>query len=76
MLTVSSQQASTSRIIREDVGADGAMAGPSGVNTRQLVSSTPNIQSTGTHLSAGTEQKMNGMKILYDFGKILFKKLF
>lgn len=63
MLTVSSQQARKLRIIRDD-GADGAVAGPSGINTRRLISSTPNIQSTGTRLLAGTEQKMNGMKML------------
>lgn len=56
---VSSQQASTLGITRDD-GADGAVAGPSGISTVQLISSTPNIQSTGTHLLAGTEQKMNG----------------
>jgi hypothetical protein len=69
MLTGSSQQASTSRIIRDD-STDGAVAGPSGVSTRQLISSTPNIQSTGTHLLAGAGQKMNGMKMfLCDFEK-------
>jgi hypothetical protein len=66
MLTVPSQQASTSRFSR-DAGADDAVAGPSGINTRQLVSSTPNIQSSGSHLLTGADQKMNGMKILYEF---------
>jgi hypothetical protein len=66
MLTVPSQQASTSRFIRDD-STDGAVAGPSGISTRQLVSSTPNIQLAGTHLLTGAEQKMNGMKILCDF---------
>jgi hypothetical protein len=72
MFTVSSQQASTLRIIGGD-GPDGAVAGPSGVSARQLISSTPNIQSTGTHLLAGAGQKMNGMKLfLCDFEKIIF----
>jgi hypothetical protein len=70
MLTASSQRASK-LIIRGD-GADGAVAGPSGISTRQLISSTPNIQSTGTRLLAGAEQKMNGMKMFLP----IFKKLF
>lgn len=56
----SNQQAGTSGIIQDDIGGDRAVAGPSGINTRPLVSSTPNIQSTATHLLAGTERKMNG----------------
>jgi hypothetical protein len=78
MLPVSSQQAGTSRIIQDDIGTDEAVAGPSRINRRQqLVSSTPNIQSTATHLLAGTERKMNGMKvpfiidIFYHFEKVL-----
>ncbi|GFG30688.1 hypothetical protein Cfor_07465 [Coptotermes formosanus] len=55
----SNQPADTSGIIRDDTGTDGAVAGPSGINTRQLVSSTPNIQSTAAHLLVGTERKMN-----------------
>jgi hypothetical protein len=43
------------------------VAGPSGISTRHLVSSTPNIKLAGTHLLTGAEQKMNGMKILCDF---------
>jgi hypothetical protein len=62
MSSASNQQASTSRVIQDDIGADRSVAGPSGISTRQLVSSTPNIQSTATHLLAGTERKMNGMK--------------
>jgi len=61
MSSASNQQAHTSGIIKDDIGADRSVAGPSGINTRQLVSSTPNIQSTATHLLAGTERKMNGM---------------
>lgn len=76
MLTVSSQQASTLRIIRDD-GTDGAVAGPSGISARQFISSTPNIQSTGTHLLAGAGQKMNGMKtFLCYFGGKKIKTLF
>ncbi|PNF42978.1 hypothetical protein B7P43_G09582 [Cryptotermes secundus] len=56
---VSSQQASTLRIVQDD-STDGAVAGPSGVSTRQLISSTPNIRSTGSHLLASAGQKMNG----------------
>lgn len=56
----SNQQAHTSGVIKDDIGTDRSVAGPSGINTRQLVSSTPNIQSTATHLLAGTERKMNG----------------
>jgi hypothetical protein len=63
ILTVSSQQGGTSRIIQDDIHKDEAVAGPSGINTRHLVSSTPNIQSAATHLLTGTDQKMNGMKM-------------
>ncbi|XP_069697921.1 nuclear pore complex protein Nup153 [Periplaneta americana] len=56
----SSQQSSSSRVIRDDFTTDGAVAGPSGINTRQLVSSTPNIQPTASHMLAGAERKMNG----------------
>lgn len=62
ILTVSSQQGGASGIIHDDIYKDEAVAGPSGINTRHLVSSTPNIQSTATHLLAGTDRKMNGKK--------------
>jgi hypothetical protein len=71
MLSASNQQAGTSGIIQDDIGGDRAVAGPSGINTRPLVSSTPNIQSTATHLLAGTERKMNGMNI---FLNMMYKR--
>lgn len=75
MLTVLSQQASTLRII-QDGSTDGAVAGPSGVSTRKLISSIRNRQSTGTHLLAGAGQKMNGMKMfLCDFEKNCFTEV-
>jgi hypothetical protein len=63
MLAASNQQAGTSGIIQDDIGMDRAVAGPSGINTKQLVSSTPNIQSTAEHMLAGAERKMNGIKL-------------
>jgi hypothetical protein len=60
--SASNQQAGTSGVTQDDSDADRSVAGPSGINTRKLVSSTPHIQSAATHLLAGTERKMNGMK--------------
>ena len=62
MSSTSNQQAPASGVIQDDTGTDRSVAGPSGIDTRQLVTSTPNIQSSATHLLAGTERKMNGMK--------------
>jgi hypothetical protein len=73
MSSASNQPADTSGIIRDDTGTDGAVAGPSGINTRQLVSSTPNIQSTAAHLLVGTERKMNGMKTFFN---MMYKRFY
>ncbi|KAJ9579598.1 hypothetical protein L9F63_004783, partial [Diploptera punctata] len=59
----SNLHASTSRMSSEHFVNDGAVAGPSGINTRprpSLVSSTPNVEPTSTSLLTSSERKLNG----------------